>query len=244
MFPAVDRLGLPRGRARAIIPPARTTSTPSASSTMWRGQRRDASHSSRIVTIPARVSVDETATTPHFRAISHSRARPGCAASPIETTGQKEDRMPWSNQSGGGGGDPGARSAPGRGARGPQGGGGGGGGAPPDLEELLRRSQDRLRQVMPGGADGRHGPRRHRRRRRAAVAGDRLLHRAARRGRPEPDVRPLHRHHPAGPELQLALSDRQRHQAARHRRSTRPRSATAAATARAAPRRATCSKRA
>ena len=32
----------------------------------------------------------------------------------------------------------------------------GGGGAPPDLEELLRRSQDKLRQVMPGGADGRH----------------------------------------------------------------------------------------
>jgi modulator of FtsH protease HflK len=54
--------------------------------------------------------------------------------------------MPWSNQSGGGG---------------RRGGGGGGGpwgqgpsGGPhqqPDLEELLKRSQDRLKQVIPGG---------------------------------------------------------------------------------------------
>src|SRR4051812_15497244 len=64
-------------------------------------------------------------------------------------------RMPWSNQSGGGG---------------PWGGGGGGNGGgrgpwggppgsnqPPDLEELLRRSQDRLKTVLPGG-DG-IGPR-------------------------------------------------------------------------------------
>ena len=59
--------------------------------------------------------------------------------------------MPWSNQNGGGGG--------------PWGGGGGnnqgpwgkgpqpprGGGNPPDLEELIRRGQDRLRQALPGG---------------------------------------------------------------------------------------------
>jgi modulator of FtsH protease HflK len=53
--------------------------------------------------------------------------------------------MPWSNQSGGGGW---------------KGGGGGpwgprpGPGQQPDLEEILRRSQDRLRQAMPGGRMG------------------------------------------------------------------------------------------
>ncbi|MGN6582217.1 MAG: FtsH protease activity modulator HflK [Rhizobiaceae bacterium] len=57
--------------------------------------------------------------------------------------------MPWSNQSGGGG---------------PWGGGGNGGGpwgqgprpsgpqgSPPDLEDILRRGQDRLKHVLPGG---------------------------------------------------------------------------------------------
>ena len=48
--------------------------------------------------------------------------------------------MPWKNQSGGGG---------------PWGGGGqgpwGGGNRPPDLEEILRRSQDRMRRMLPGG---------------------------------------------------------------------------------------------
>jgi membrane protease subunit HflK len=64
--------------------------------------------------------------------------------------------MPWSNQSGGGGG--GWKSGGGGGGgpwgQGPWGqgpsGGGGGGGQQPDLEELLKRSQDRLKQVMPG----------------------------------------------------------------------------------------------
>ncbi|MEM7290664.1 MAG: protease modulator HflK, partial [Pseudomonadota bacterium] len=50
--------------------------------------------------------------------------------------------MPWSNQSGGGGGN--------NGPWGPRP-GGGGGGQQPDLEEILRKSQDRLRQAMPGG---------------------------------------------------------------------------------------------
>jgi membrane protease subunit HflK len=57
--------------------------------------------------------------------------------------------MPWSNQSGGGwkGGN--------GGPWGPRPGGGGGpGGQQPDLEEILRRSQDRLRQAMPGGRMG------------------------------------------------------------------------------------------
>lgn len=66
--------------------------------------------------------------------------------------------MPWSNQSGGGGNAGGPwGGGGGQGPRGPwgqppQGGGGGGpGGTPPDLEELIRRSQDRLRNVLPGG---------------------------------------------------------------------------------------------
>ncbi|MGU3465201.1 FtsH protease activity modulator HflK [Methylobacterium sp. C33D] len=56
--------------------------------------------------------------------------------------------MPWSNQSGGGG--PWGR--PGGNGGGPWGGGGGGGGkTPPNLEDLLRRGQDRLRGLIPGG---------------------------------------------------------------------------------------------
>jgi membrane protease subunit HflK len=73
--------------------------------------------------------------------------------------------MPWSNQSGGGGsggggGGPwGNRGAGGGGnGGGPWGGGGGGpsgpGGVPPDLEAILRKGQDRLKNIMPGGAGG------------------------------------------------------------------------------------------
>jgi len=47
--------------------------------------------------------------------------------------------MPWSNQPGGGNGGPWGQ--------GPR----GSGPTPPDLEELLRRSQDRLKQILPGG---------------------------------------------------------------------------------------------
>ena len=56
--------------------------------------------------------------------------------------------MPWSNQSGGGGpwGQRGGSGGPW--GSGPQGGGGGG---PPDLEDILRRSQDRIRDFIPGG---------------------------------------------------------------------------------------------
>ncbi|GAB6843117.1 membrane protease subunit HflK [Methylorubrum rhodinum] len=60
--------------------------------------------------------------------------------------------MPWSNQSGGGGG-PWGRPGGGGNGGGPWG-GGGGGKTPPDLEDLLRRGQDRLRGVMPGGGFG------------------------------------------------------------------------------------------
>jgi membrane protease subunit HflK len=73
--------------------------------------------------------------------------------------------MPWSNQSGGGGsgngGGGGWKGSGGGGGggpwgQGPSGGGGGGGGQPPDLEEMLKRSQDRMKQVM--GGSGLPGP--------------------------------------------------------------------------------------
>lgn len=61
--------------------------------------------------------------------------------------------MPWSNQSGGGGGWKNNGSG-GPWGQGPQRGGGGGmgGGNPPDLEEIIRKSQDRLKSAMPPGA--------------------------------------------------------------------------------------------
>src|SRR5215467_8207661 len=61
--------------------------------------------------------------------------------------------MPWSNQGGGPWGS-------GGGSKGPWGSGqqpSGGGSTPPDLEELLRRSQDKLRTVLPGGNLGGKG---------------------------------------------------------------------------------------
>jgi modulator of FtsH protease HflK len=53
--------------------------------------------------------------------------------------------MPWNNQNGGG--------RPG-GGRGPWGNGPSHGGSPPDLEELLKRSQEKLRQALPRGFGG------------------------------------------------------------------------------------------
>jgi modulator of FtsH protease HflK len=60
--------------------------------------------------------------------------------------------MPWNNQSGGGGGGPwgggGNSGGPwGSGPRGPS----GPQGSPPDLEDIIRRGQDRLRNAIPGG---------------------------------------------------------------------------------------------
>ncbi len=64
--------------------------------------------------------------------------------------------MPWSSQGGsggsGGGGGNGGRKGGGPWGQGPWGPSGGGGGKePPDLDEILRRGQDRVRQVMRGG---------------------------------------------------------------------------------------------
>ena len=59
--------------------------------------------------------------------------------------------MPWTNQGGGGGGPwkPGNNNGPW--GQGP------GASGPPDLEEVLRRAQDKLRQLMPGGGFGGRG---------------------------------------------------------------------------------------
>ncbi len=70
--------------------------------------------------------------------------------------------MPWNNQGGGGGGpwgggQNGGGGGPwGQGPKGP-GGPGGGGNQPPDLEDILRRGQDRLKNALPSGG-GMPGP--------------------------------------------------------------------------------------
>ena len=58
--------------------------------------------------------------------------------------------MPWNDKNGGGGpwGGGGNNQGPwGQGPKGP----GGPQGSPPDLEDIIRRGQDRLRQALPGG---------------------------------------------------------------------------------------------
>ena len=67
--------------------------------------------------------------------------------------------MPWNNQGGGSGGDSGGGGGGWQGGgRGPWGGGGGGGGGqPPNLEELLRKGQDRFKGALPGGNWGARG---------------------------------------------------------------------------------------
>lgn len=60
--------------------------------------------------------------------------------------------MPWSNNNGGGGWQGGG------GNRGPWGQGpSGGGNQPPDLDELIRKGQEKLRDLIPGGAGGGRG---------------------------------------------------------------------------------------
>ena len=64
--------------------------------------------------------------------------------------------MPWNNQGGGGpwGGSGGGGGGGPWGGQRPTGGGGGGaggGGQQPNIEEMLRRSQDKVRRVLPGG---------------------------------------------------------------------------------------------
>jgi membrane protease subunit HflK len=68
---------------------------------------------------------------------------------------RKDQTMPWTNQGGGGpwGGGGGSGGSGGGGGPGPWG-RGPGGVQPPDLEDLLRRGQDRLRSVVPGNFGG------------------------------------------------------------------------------------------
>ncbi len=65
--------------------------------------------------------------------------------------------MPWDDKSGGGG--PWGQGPSGGGRGNGSGGPGGSGGQGPDLEEILRRGQERFRQSFPGGAGGGLGPR-------------------------------------------------------------------------------------
>ncbi|MEO5372768.1 MAG: FtsH protease activity modulator HflK [Alphaproteobacteria bacterium] len=66
--------------------------------------------------------------------------------------------MPWNNQGGGGPWGGGGGGNGGGGGQGPWGRGSSGGGSPPpDLEEALRRLQDRLRRLIPGGIGGSRG---------------------------------------------------------------------------------------
>ena len=63
--------------------------------------------------------------------------------------------MPWTNQGGGGGGGPWGSGSGGKSpwGSGPQ----SSGPTPPDLEEILRRGQDKLRRFLPGGSLGGKG---------------------------------------------------------------------------------------
>jgi membrane protease subunit HflK len=60
---------------------------------------------------------------------------------------------PWGSGSGGGG-PWGGGSGGGGGGGGPWGRGGGGPGRPPDLEDFIRKGQDRVRRLLPGGGGG------------------------------------------------------------------------------------------
>ncbi|MBB6464593.1 FtsH protease activity modulator HflK [Aminobacter carboxidus] len=62
--------------------------------------------------------------------------------------------MPWNNQSGGGGGGPWGGGGGNNGGGGPWGQGprpSGPQGSPPDLEDIIRRGQDKLKRALPGG---------------------------------------------------------------------------------------------
>ena len=71
--------------------------------------------------------------------------------------------MPWKSQGGGGGGNGGGPwgggSSGGGGGQGPwgRGTGGGGGPRPPDIDDLIRRGQDRMKSVLPAGMGGSSG---------------------------------------------------------------------------------------
>ena len=59
--------------------------------------------------------------------------------------------MPWNKEGGGGNQGPWGQGPWSQGPRKPQGGGPRGPNQPPDLDELLRRGQDKLRNIIPPG---------------------------------------------------------------------------------------------
>jgi membrane protease subunit HflK len=69
---------------------------------------------------------------------------------PPRVVRNKRKFMPWNNQSGGGGGPWGGGNGGGPWGQGPRG-PGGPQSTPPDLEEIIRRGQDRLKKALPGG---------------------------------------------------------------------------------------------
>jgi modulator of FtsH protease HflK len=79
---------------------------------------------------------------------TEEHAGAGKAARDVET---ERIFMPWNNQSGGGGGPWGGGGGGGPWGQGPRG-PGGPQGSPPDLEDIIRRGQDRLKKALPGGA--------------------------------------------------------------------------------------------
>ena len=121
--------------------------------------------------------------------------------------------MPWKQQGGGGGGPwGGGGSGGGQGPWGgkPSGGGGGGGsaGGPPDIEDLIRKGQDRVKNIMPGGFGGARG---------IIIAVllvvivwllSGLYRVQPRRKRYRTVVRSLREHHATGSELLGAMADR------------------------------------
>ena len=111
--------------------------------------------------------------------------------------------MPWSNQGGGPWGSGGSKGPWGSG---PQ----SSGPTPPDLEDLLRRSQDKLRSVLPGRQYGRPRLCLDRARRGRAVGRFRLLSGRAGRGGRRASLRQGNPRGPAGPQLPFAVSDRDR----------------------------------
>ena len=67
------------------------------------------------------------------------------------------NRGPWNNGSGGSGGRRGGDGRGGRGGGSGGGSGGGWGGQPPNFEDMIRRGQDGVRRMMPGGVDSPKG---------------------------------------------------------------------------------------
>ena len=110
--------------------------------------------------------------------------------------------MPWKNQGGG----PWGSGPKGPWGSGPQ----SSGPRPPDLEDLLRRGQDRLQQLLPGGHFSAMGIALIAGRRAGDLGPVRLLPGAVRRTRRRAALRQARPHRAARPELSSAVSDRDR----------------------------------